>query len=202
MTGITHARVVTLAESLDDNVEVDYGEWNDDHVVTGAVDFGTYTHKFDNLVESTLDAGVTIENVVLENGGITLAGDLDLGAFGTTPAINVVKWGSGTDVPFIYAPTKTDLRIVYGNPRVKGAINWVSLGCNFVNTYGGMKSQTGRVFYVRADDQMLFQTFGVAWTTALEIRDEVINVPNIPVVDPADGRSTLWSNGGVVTVGT
>jgi len=30
----------------------------------------------------------------------------------------------------------------------------------------------------------------------------VIKAPNMPVADPADGTSTLWNNGGVVTVGT
>jgi len=29
-----------------------------------------------------------------------------------------------------------------------------------------------------------------------------VRAPNLPVVDPADGLSKLWNNGGVVTVGT
>lgn len=68
--GIKHNRQVTQAESLTIQWEIDYVEWNEDHVIDSDVDFGSFKPKTNQIAESTLNAGVTIDGVLCKDGVI------------------------------------------------------------------------------------------------------------------------------------
>lgn len=50
--------------------------------------------------------------------------------------------------------------------------------------------------------RVLLQSYDGAWKTGIRLQNNSVRMSNLPAADPADGTSTLWSNGGVVTVGT
>ena len=54
----------------------------------------------------------------------------------------------------------------------------------------------GFVYLTRIYSLVGLQNVFKAWS------DNNVSLPQLPVADPADGNSKLWSDGGVVTVGT
>jgi len=80
MAGITHDKVLTGSDGTNPN-RAQPSDWNADHVLPDPLDL-TGDLNVDTIDESTTDAGVTVEGVLLKDSAINF-GDEDLDTFDT-----------------------------------------------------------------------------------------------------------------------
>jgi len=152
----------------------------------------------DRIAELTAAAGVTIDGLLLKDGGATLAADLDLaGNDLLTTNLAFYEYNSTTFAVRNRAKTAEkhfQCYYLYSRGLVStttnmpiSAKNAANTTINFNTLFGGAKM--------------------CAQLKSLGGGDGILDLiscggGNLPVADPADGTNKLWNNGGVVTVGT
>lgn len=134
------------------------------------------------------------------DGSKAMTGDLDLGR--TNPG-NQIKFRT---LELKQSATKNQLEVWGGNGAWRGAFDAGSISTQYFDFNlgaGELRCARGVTAYID------FHTWKGGGAYGLPLRvlsgngvEGWVCMPNLPTSDPADGSSKIWSDGGVLTLGT